>query len=265
MNIPFNIFPVGPHKRPLIQGWQDKATRDPATIARWEANGVTAWGIPTGARNGLFVVDLDVDRDTGDRVGETSLASLGRYADLIDKVNVRTPSGGAHIYFQHFKGARNSTSKLSEKIDTRGEGGYVIAPGSITSCGTYRGTFPVLGPVPLGLRALLLRKPAPKPRRSFNRDTPVGEVQDLLRHIPADLPYGDWLAVLMALHDRFSGSHEGLALADAWSATGAKYRPGEVASKWASFQRSGVNWATIPAMARRHGADLSDVARGWVS
>lgn len=262
--IPFNIFPVGPDKAPRIAGWQAKATSDPHTIAKWQAHGAQAWGIPCGATNGLLVIDLDLDKASGEPVGEASFRAMPRYVSLMDSANVHTPSGGRHIYCQHFDGGRNTTSKIGPKIDTRGEGGYVIAPGSKTEGGSYIGFFPdALPTVPMGLRAMLLNAPA-APARPFARITPTGEVEELLSHIPADLFYGDWVSVLMALHDRYNGSDEGLALADWWSATGAKYREGEVAAKWRSFKRSGVNWATVPAMARQHGADLSDIARRHV-
>lgn len=264
-NHPYAIFPVGPDKTPLISGWQEKATRDPEIIRQWAANGAKAWGILCGERNGLFVIDIDVDKATGERVGEASLEAMGRYRKLLRLRCVDTPSGGSHLYLAHFNGAKNSTSKIGPKIDTRGEGGYVIAPGSLTDGGVYTGWVPcpkALQPVPLGLRAMLLQAPPP-PRQHSDRITPTGEVQELLTHIPPDAPYQDWLNVLMALHDRFGGSDEGLALADQWSATGVKYRTGEVSAKWRSFKRSGVTWATIPALARQHGADLSEIARKW--
>jgi len=261
MSIPFSIFPAGPDKAPLVSGWQAKATRDRHTISQWAASGARAWGIPCGATNGLFVIDLDVDKDTGERIGRDSLLSMPRYAALYDHVQVRTPSGGMHIYCQHFDGGRNTTSKIGPKIDTRGEGGYVIAPGSQVAGGLYAGSIPETLPlVPFGLRAMLMQAP-PQPPREISRITPIGEVRELLSHLPADLPYADWVAVLMALHDRYGGSEEGLDLADRWSASGKKYRPGEVAAKWRSFKRSGVSWATIPALARQHGADLSEIAR----
>lgn len=263
MNIPFKVFPVGVNKAPLTKGWQEKATRDPKTIAEWKAQGVIAWGIPCGPENGLFVIDLDVDKDSGEPVGEASLKAMPRFARLLKLANVRTPSGGRHIYFRDFEGGRNTTSKLGDKIDTRGQGGYVIAPGSMTEGGLYEGFFPdVLPPVPPGLRARLLHSPVSQAPAAA-RQTPTGEVQDLLACIPADLPYGDWVAVLMGLHDRFNGSDEGLAIADQWSASGAKYRPGEVANKWRSFNRTGVTWATVPGLARQYGADLSEIARRW--
>ena len=268
MSIPFNIFPVGPDKAPLLKGWQQRATRDPATIAQWEAMGARAWGIPTGAQNGLFVIDLDVDKTTGEAIGEASLAAQPRYSALIERANVTTPSGGRHIYLQHFDGARNTTSKLGAKIDTRGTGGYVVAPGSVTAGGTYTGHFPELAPVPIGLRALLMQHPQQGSlfaQRWEGRETPTGEVEELLGYIPPDVSYLDWLAVLMALHDRYGGGGEGLTLAEQWSAGGAKYRQGEVARKWQSFNGSGVNWPTIPAMAQQYGADLSDIARRWAA
>lgn len=265
MKNPFKIFPVGPDKAPLITGWQDKATRDESAIAQWQADGVVAWGIPCGADNGLFVIDLDVDKASGEPVGEASLSAMPRFAGLLEKANVHTPSGGRHIYCQHFEGGRNTTSKIGPKIDTRGQGGYVVAPGSQIEGGFYQGFFPdILPMVPVGLRARLLHMPV-APTHSSERLTPKGEVEELLSHIPADVPYSDWISVLMALHDRFKGSDEGLDLADRWSATGAKYRPGEVADKWHSFKRSGITWTTVPALARQNGANLSDIARRWPS
>lgn len=259
--IPFKIFPAGPDKAPLISNWQGKATRDPEIINQWRLNGARAWGIPCGADNDLFVIDLDVDRATGEKIGAASLLAMSRYAWLYDHAWVATPSGGRHIYCQHFNGGRNTTSRIGPKIDTRGEGGYVIAPGSITAGGIYAGSVSEPRPVvPVGLRALLLQKQA-APAVATMRTAPQGEVDELLMHIPADCPYADWVSVLMALHERYGGSDEGLEIADRWSATGVKYRSGEVATKWRSFKRSGVSWATIPALARQYGADLAEIAR----
>jgi hypothetical protein len=52
---------------------------------------------------------------------------------------VRTPSGGLHIYFRHLAGPVPGNQKLARDpnkktlIETRGEGGYTIAPGSPAS------------------------------------------------------------------------------------------------------------------------------------
>ena len=89
-------------------------------------------------------------------------------------------------------------------------------------------------------------------------------MQEVLRHIPPDGSYDDWLAVLMGLHDHFAGSGEGLAVAEAWSAPYAHYKPGEVAAKWRGFKAGGgKGWASVCQMARQNGADLSDIARRY--
>ena len=95
-----------------------------------------------------------------------------------------------------------------------------------------------------------------------SKEATTSEVTDLLSYIPADCGYIDWLAVLMGLHDKFNGSEEGLALADQWSARGAKYVPGEVAAKWRSFDvGGGAGFGSIAELARQNGADLSQIAR----
>lgn len=91
------------------------------------------------------------------------------------------------------------------------------------------------------------------------------EVNELLSWIDPDGGgYEAWLEVLLALHDHFRGSPEGLAMAEGWSARGAKFKPGEVASKWRGFRKGGgITVRTIAQRARQGGADLSDIARKY--
>jgi hypothetical protein len=95
--------------------------------------------------------------------------------------------------------------------------------------------------------------------------TCADEVVEILSYIAPDSDgYGNWLSVLMALHEWSGGSQEGLSIADDWSSRGPKYQPGEVAEKWQGFDTSGgTNWATVPALARANGADLSAIARKY--
>ena len=134
----FPVFPCGPNKHPLTpHGFKDATTDLGQVAAFWQAHPNALVGIPTGGASGLFVVDLDTDRDTGEAIGEASLGALG-LSDLIGSVpTVATPSGGRHLYFRAC-GLGNTTGKLGRKIDTRGDGGYIIAPGSVTPLGAYR-------------------------------------------------------------------------------------------------------------------------------
>ena len=273
----FPVFPCGPDKRPLTpHGFKD-ASADLGRVAEfWRQHPSALIGMPTGEVTGLFVVDLDTDKATGEAIGEASLARLGLSGLLLSVPSVATPSGGRHLYFKH-SGLGSTTKRIGPVIDTRGDGGYVIAPGSIAPAGAYvacnapvaRETVPGL---PVGLLdALQGRKLQERPAQQFQIDTGAGlgfgpgeraEVQEILSHIPPDCGYGDWVAVLMGLHEHFGGGQGGLALADQWSAGGSKYVAGEVAAKWAGFAPGkGTNWGSVCALARANGADLSSIAR----
>ncbi|MFE3085701.1 bifunctional DNA primase/polymerase [Streptomyces albidoflavus] len=126
------------HKKP-----EERATTDPGLIsAAWSMHPYNI-GTATGPA-GLLVVDLDVLKDEeqeGTPDGAESLLALCERAGqaLPATYRVRTPSGGEHLYFTQPDGIRmlSSAGRLGHHIDTRGWGGYVVAPGSTTPAGTY--------------------------------------------------------------------------------------------------------------------------------
>ena len=113
-----------------------KATADAATIVAWWRRWPRAL---IGLRTGRFVVvDLDVRND---RDGIAEFAKLvARWGAVPQTLRVRTPRGGLHLYFSApTREIRNSTSRIAPGVDVRGEGGYVIAAGSVLSDGrVYR-------------------------------------------------------------------------------------------------------------------------------
>lgn len=125
------VFPIAARSKvPLTpRGFRD-ASDDPDQVRRWWREWPDAnIGIACGEASGLFVVDVDGPG------GEASLAELlATHGPLPLTAEVRTGKG-RHLYFRHFPGARNSASKLGPGIDTRGEGGYVVAPPSIHPSG----------------------------------------------------------------------------------------------------------------------------------
>ena len=82
-------------------------------------------GIRTGKESGLVVLDIDLDKG-----GEESLRQLeAQYESLPDTVTVVSGGGGRHLYFQHPGGlVPTTTGKLGSGLDTRGDGGYIVAP-----------------------------------------------------------------------------------------------------------------------------------------
>jgi len=122
------VFPCKPDsKRPFTENGFKDATTDPGTIRQWWKQWPAAMiGSPTG--NGVFVLDVDLP------AGPDSLAALEqKHGPLPTTRESRTASGGRHLIF---KGdARTSAGKLSQDLDIRGSGGYVIFPPSINTEG----------------------------------------------------------------------------------------------------------------------------------
>jgi predicted P-loop ATPase len=108
-------------KHPRVTGWQ---TRD---LDHTPVPG-EGYGIATGRASGIFVVDVD---------GEDALRHLFSLGEIPPTTVVRTGRAGGdgyHLYFQYppDEEIRNDQGrKLGHlKIDVRGEGGYVVGPGS---------------------------------------------------------------------------------------------------------------------------------------
>ena len=123
------IFPLTPRtKIPLAKsnGCLD-ATADEKQIREWWAKTPGAnIGIATGGESGLWVLDIDGDD------GFKSMADLTRVAGIWPKTPATTTgSGGFHYLFKH-PGFRVSNSRRKMPgIDTRGDGGYIVAPPSV--------------------------------------------------------------------------------------------------------------------------------------
>ena len=147
------VFPCVPlTKRPYTSNGFKAATRDADQIKTWWQQWPDAMiGCPMGEESGLYCVDLDIDKETGEMVGEGAAIALGIYNDLQTGVRATTHSGGSHFYFTDpGEGFGNTASKIADRIDTRGKGGYTILPGSVTSEGkAYRWDF--LGLLEVGL------------------------------------------------------------------------------------------------------------------
>ncbi len=126
------VFPCKPKdKTPITAHGCKDATTDPAQITEWWAKWPSAnIGIATGAESAIFVFDIDGE------AGRKSLAELAKaHGALPATVTVETGGGGTHYYFRHVSGLKNTASKIAPGLDTRGDGGYVIAPPSVHPSG----------------------------------------------------------------------------------------------------------------------------------
>lgn len=147
----WRVIPA-PHgsKRPTMKRWPDLATTDTAIVVKWWTTNPSAnICIATGRASGIFV--LDVDEKDG-VAGSATLAALEReHGDLPLTYTVGTGSGGVHHYFTYevidFH-LGNSAGKLGPGLDTRGEGGQVVAPPSWVDDPAHTMPYVVLVDVP---------------------------------------------------------------------------------------------------------------------
>jgi putative DNA primase/helicase len=113
-----------------------RASTDPVQIrAWWKKYPQALIGVPTGARLGLFVIDLDPSE--GDSVDQV----LQRLTDAVGPLPggpiSATQSGGRHLWFRNPVGEAlpHNSAKRIPGVDWRGQGGYVIVPPSRMSDG----------------------------------------------------------------------------------------------------------------------------------
>jgi putative DNA primase/helicase len=123
-------------KHPRTKNGVLDATTDFAQIrAWWEHWPMANVGIATG--NGLLVGDFDFAKGAN----PDDLAPYG-LAHLTDTLAVLTGSKGWHYYWDTPEKLPNSANKIGPFIDTRGDGGYVVAPPSFNKNGQYEWLVP---------------------------------------------------------------------------------------------------------------------------
>lgn len=121
------LFPIKRYRKLPKGMWADISTNDWSTIEAWIDRKLNI-GIDTGKSN-LLVIDIDPKEESAEEMQDT-LELL--YDELPKTFTVRTASGGTHLYFKTPSSELGNTAGgLLEHVDTRGHGGYVVAPGSI--------------------------------------------------------------------------------------------------------------------------------------
>lgn len=170
-----------PAKHPRILDPLKRATTEEKQIREWW----TMWpkaniAIVTGAASGVVV--LDVDAKSGG--SNTLKAILAERGDFPDRVMTRTGGNGFHLLFAHpgghwpnTQGSPTVPSPIGQGLDFRGDGGYIVAPGSDHISGKqYTWATPVNGHLPAAPQWLLEKL---SNRKSFTTLPTDGEAQIL--------------------------------------------------------------------------------------
>ena len=206
----WHVFPLRPRdKRPLARftDWEAHATTDPARIrAFWSRGPVFNAAIACGP-SGLVVVDLDTPKPGERPPAEWAMPGVNEGADVLavladrhgeafplDTFTVTTRRGGTHLYFTAPPGAelRNTSGRhrtgLGWLIDTRANGGYVVAPGSFVDLPDGTGPYQVANDAPPApLPAWLARLLTPAPSPVLGADSAARGVADLPAYVQAAL------------------------------------------------------------------------------
>ncbi|GAA1256352.1 bifunctional DNA primase/polymerase [Sphaerisporangium rubeum] len=275
----WHVFPLAPGDKVPLKGqsWTRQATTDPDRIRHWWTRTPYNVGISCGPSR-LVVVDLDVPKPGEAPPAEWDLPGIGDGADVLAVVceragqpfptfetfQVRTRRGGVHLYYAAPDGPSLGNTQgddgngLGWKIDTRGNGGYVVGPGSFVNLPDGAGRYEVIHPAaPAPLPAWLAERlrPAPLPpqkpvavplagdrRGSYLRAAVVAELERVTAS-PAD---GHNIALYrsaVALGQLVAGGALDEDQVTAWLADAAAtvgQRPGEARRTIASGLRAGA-------------------------
>jgi hypothetical protein len=147
-------------------GFKDASTDDQVIRGWWSKWPEANIGIATGDRS-FVVVDLDTKEHDGIQAfNDLRDSNIFPGSKMAQTLIAKTGGGGMHLCFEPHADVRNTQSKLALGIDTRGEGGYIVAPPSVHESGeAYKWLSPhdtPLSPIP---EWLVPRKPrrAPTP------------------------------------------------------------------------------------------------------
>lgn len=133
----YYVFPclVG-RKEPACQNGLDDATLDAAQIDAWWTENPDYNVGCAPHKSGNTVLDVD-----GERGVETLAEVQETYGHLPSTLTISTPRApGMHLWFEGACSSSVGTDDrgLGPKLDTRGEGGYVLMPPSVISPGEYK-------------------------------------------------------------------------------------------------------------------------------
>lgn len=121
-----SVMPVGANKKPLLDSWKEyqKRRASPDEIKSWlERYPDMNIAIITGKISGLVVVDIE---------------KSGRSEGYPPTVTAKSGGEGIHLYYKHPGYEVRNGAKVRELTDIRGDGGYIIAPPSVSYKGEYQ-------------------------------------------------------------------------------------------------------------------------------
>ncbi len=237
-------------KSPYISGGLKASTIDINIIKSWWTKWPNACIGISCEQSNLFVIDIDVKNGKN---GINNFMQLGIYDG--DALHSRTPSMGIHVIF---KGQGKTTTNPYSGIDTRGKGGYFIAPPSfIIKNGETRKYVSLddWSKEPGNITDNILDKlgcnKQPKQKRyptlklqNVSQSEQILKAKSALNKLPIWMcdSYQNWIEIGMSLYKL---GQDGLDLWIEWSKKSQKYSDGECENKWETFSPSEITIGSL--------------------
>lgn len=232
----------------LHNGFKDASNNESQIIEWWKRWPNACIGISCEHSN-LFLIDIDVKDG---RKGIDNFMQLG----ITDTgaLHSRTPSKGLHILFT---GKGKSSSNIYTGIDTRGIGGYFIAPPSVILEGKTTGSYVALDAwnhAPIEISFDIINKlgieSSKKPHKTHVLSDFVATIEDInkaklaLEKLPSKMcdNYQEWIEIGLSL---FQLGDEGLSLWEEWSKKSDRYQEGICREKWDTFKPSEISLGSL--------------------
>lgn len=242
---------ISKEKSPYVSSGFKEASLDKNQISEWWQKWPRACIGISCQQSNLFLVDIDVKNG---RKGIDNYMMLG----ISDKgaLHSRTPSKGLHMLFS---GKGKSSTDVEKGIDTRGEGGYFIAPPSYITSGTFPGKYIALDewnriPDEISLEDIEKLHANKETKRTsridyytpdkINNPETIAKVKKALEDLPMHFvdSYSEWITIGMSLYNL---GNEGLELWDNWSKKSDKYEDGACEDRWGYFDPDEISLASL--------------------
>ncbi len=246
-----NKIKLRKEKSPYTQNGFKDASTDKYQLKEWWNKWPNACiGVSCEPSN-LFLIDIDV-KDGRDGINNYMMMGISDTGAL----HSRTPSRGLHILFT---GKGKSSTNVMTGVDTRGEGGYFIAPPSCIIGGLFQGKYTCLdewnhNPVEIPNYAIeKLHVNNNHHRKSsidyyspdkINTPETIEKVKSALDALPMQMvdSYHSWIEVGLSLYNL---GNEGLALWDSWSKKSKRYQEGVCEEKWETFDPDEISLGSL--------------------
>lgn len=177
-----------------------------------------------------FILDIDIKTD------ELALENAKKFCFIYDipfNLNVKTPSGGYHMYLRKSPKFQPNKKYLSgyEGVEFKYKGSYVLLPGSRIEGVDYisynDNVYTLTRVQEKSLSKLFITNTydlnlSKNPKLEYHNYS-SDDVRDILNKLEPDLEYSEWFKVIIAVRDWSQGSDEGFELCEEWSKRGSKY------------------------------------------